>query len=270
MLCGTGLGSAVAPLAAYKLTAAFGWRGAYLALGLTALCVVPMLLWIFRDSSDVAGVRKSDRTRLVTLGQLLRSRHFYALAYAGLMLTVTLATMLIHIVPLLTSMGIGRGTAAAIAGSIGLSSIAGRIVMGFLLDRSKGPALGACTFALPMVAAGLLLIGGNVVWIAALAAILLGFASGGETDILAFMTTRYFGVRIYGRVFGLFAAAMAFGMGMGPWLTGLWIDGNGSYRTLLMALIPFTALAALLIGTLGPWRQVIALADSEATNGQTA
>jgi predicted MFS family arabinose efflux permease len=59
---------------------------------------------------------------------------------------------------MLSGTGIARATAAGIAGTLGITSIIGRLSVGLLLDRTKGPQVAAISLALPAVSALLLLI----------------------------------------------------------------------------------------------------------------
>lgn len=256
-LCGAGLGSSLIPLAAHWLTSILGWRGAFFSLGSSALLVVPLLIWAFRDKQDIEPASKRSREASIPFSLLFRSRHFYALAFAGFFLATTVITLLVHLVALLTASGLDRGTAAAIMGLIGISTVVGRLLTGAVLDRSSGPLIGGISFSLPILTAILLLVGSGDVWIVGAAVTIFGLALGAEGDILAYMTARYFGVAGYGGVFSLYVSLMALGTGFGPWLASLWVDAGGAYSALLIVMIPFSATAALLVATLGPWRLVV-------------
>ena len=81
---------------------------------------------------------------------------------------------------------------------MGLSTIAGRLVSGYLLDRFFAPYVAAALFLLPLAGVGILAAGpGGPALI--LAAIALGFGLGAEVDVIGFMVSRYFGLRSYGR-----------------------------------------------------------------------
>ena len=259
-LCGGGLGTAVIPIITSQLIVHFDWRHTYLVMGAAVLCLLPPLLLAFRATLSLkkdGPTAARSKGASIPLARLFRSRHFYALAYAAFMLTLTQVAISIHFVPMLTAKGISITEAAAISGLIGLSSIFGRLVMGLALDRSSGPWVGATSFALPMVTAILFLFGGPSPWMAGVAALSLGLASGAEADVIPYMTTRYFGVPVFGSVFSLFAVAMSLGVGVGPLLASLSVDVTGSYVLALSCVIPLSALALAGLATLGPWRLVI-------------
>ena len=106
-----------------------------------------------------------------------------------------------HLVPLLTDRGFALGQATATLSAVGLSTIAGRLVSGYLLDRFFAPYVAAALFLLPLAGVGILAAGpGGPALI--LAAIALGFGLGAEVDVIGFMVSRYFGLRSYGEIYG--------------------------------------------------------------------
>jgi MFS family permease len=164
----------------------------------------------------------------------------------------------------LASKGHSAIQASAIAGLIGLASIVGRLITGVVMDRSSGPIMGVLCFALPIIASILLLTDGSSAWVAAIAALTLGFCAGAEMDVIGYVTARYFGSRGFGGVFSLLAVAMAIGVGVGPWAASWSFDLTRSYDLLLINVIPLSALAGLVLATLGPWRLVLSTAGEDA------
>ena len=57
-------------------------------------------------------------------------------------------------------------------------------------------------------------------------AIALGLAVGAEIDIVAYLTTRYFGFRRYGVIYGWLYGMFIFGTGVGPPLMGAVFDSS--------------------------------------------
>jgi MFS family permease len=65
------------------------------------------------------------------------------------------------------------------------------------------------------------------------------------------MTTRYIGLRAYGKAYGVITGSSSLAAGVGPWIGGLVYDHFGGYGVLLTATIPLTLLCGLLIASLG-------------------
>ena len=95
---------------------------------------------------------------------------------------------------------------------------------------------------------------GRTLAITFLGAFLIGLGLGAEVDMIAYLVSRYFGLRsfaeIYSLVFGAFALSGAFG----PLLMGAGFDFTGSYHAPLTAFFAATLVAAILMIRLGPYR----------------
>jgi MFS family permease len=248
-LCGTGVGSLVTPLAANFLIDRFGWRLAFARLGLGwAAIILPILLLFFFDARDI-GRRTATASPApgvlagLTVRQGLRSRSFYTLALVALIATTMIVGTVVHLVPMLSGTGIARATAAGIAGTLGITSIIGRLSVGLLLDRTKGPQVAAISLALPAVSALLLLLAPGSVPVAIAAAAVLGLSIGAELDSVIYLATRYFGLRNYGALFGFIAALISIGTGLGPLTGSALFDHFGSYQPFLLTI--YTGRAAV-------------------------
>jgi MFS family permease len=67
-----------------------------------------------------------------------------------------------------------------------------------------------------------------------LAALLIGLSIGTEFDLLAYLTTRYFGLSSFGMVYGLMFSAFLVGTSFGPPTFGASFDQYGSYINVLI------------------------------------
>ena len=252
-LCGTGIGLGVMPSIANSLLEYGGWRFAYLSLGAgAALIGLPMILLFFHDP-PARGAGGSNRALLpgYTIAEGLRSTKFLRLALASLLITTAIISLSVHFVPILASLAVSRGDAAAIASSIGIASITGRIASGYLLDRYSGPLIAAISFGLPILACVLLLTFDGSHVSAIVIGLVIGASLGAEIDVVAFLSARYFGLRNYGFLFGSIAGLLSLGAGLGPTLAGMIYDRYGSYEPLMWALIPVFLVSAALVGSLG-------------------
>jgi len=87
------------------------------------------------------------------------------------------------------------------------------------------------------------------------AAVCLGLAAGAELDLLAFLTSRYFGVTHYGAIFGGIYAFFTVGSGLAPLMYARTFDLLGTYRPILMIAAGFLAIAICLLLSLGKYPQ---------------
>ena len=91
-----------------------------------------------------------------------------------------------------------------------------------------------------------------------LAAVLMGLGFGAEFDLLSYFISRYLGLKIYGKIYGLMYSAFSLGAGIGPLLMGMSYDRLGNYNTGLWYLFAAICIAVVLLGKLGPYRYGVA------------
>jgi MFS family permease len=134
---------------------------------------------------------------------------------------------------------------------LGLAAMAGGLSTGFLLDRFKAGGV-AAGFILAMVIFSVLTLAfPGVIRITIPAVILLGLSVGAEVNVLAYLVTRYFGLRSFGVTFATIGGFMAIANGAGPVGISLIYDNTASYHLGLLASIPICIVSALLILSLG-------------------
>jgi cyanate permease len=78
-----------------------------------------------------------------------------------------------------------------------------------------------------------------------------GLAAGAEMEQVAFITSRYFGLKAYGQVYAAQYIAFQLAVGVGPMLAGRIFDITGSYLLALHLCVGAFFGGALLIATLG-------------------
>jgi MFS family permease len=251
-MAGVGLGTALLPPVAGALILAVGWRGAYIGLGVALLAVVvPVLLFLIRE--PVRGHVRTVVEEGLTAAQAIRTRPFWILAVAFFLLALTAAGLTAHIVPLLTDRGVAPRQAAAVISVIGVALIVGRLIAGYLLDRVFAPYVAVAFTLLPLVGVVLLLVAVTVP-VAIVAALLVGLGLGAEVDLIAFLLSRYLGMRAFGEIYGYLFALFMLGNGMGPVVLGASFQATGSYTPALVACAAGLVVASGLVLRLGPYR----------------
>lgn len=268
-LIGTSACAGTLPIIAAAMIDALGWRGAYMALaGLALLIQVPLVL-AFIPAAKPRGPVPADAvpapvpvsvpdTPAVVHGglskaQILRTSRFWKLCIVSVLAVTGLVGLMVHFVPMLSDAGMDRGLAVKIAGAIGLSSLAGRLLGGYFLDRAPGTIIGGVIFSLPIIVCVLLFLDSGSPAVAIVAALLLGLSFGGESDVIAYLSTRYFGLRHYGFGYSIITACMVAGGGLGPWLAAVVFDRTGNYGDFILYLMASFAICAVLVATLGPY-----------------
>lgn len=246
VMAGVGTGAMVFPPIAQALISGYGWRAAYITLGLVVLLLGIPLTAIFvrerpRDNGESHAMLGG-----MTVAQDLRSRVFWILIATLFLSSVSVNGAITHLSPLLTDRGVPAANAALAASMLGLASFFGRLVTGFLLDRFFGPRVGFCLCA--MSAGGILVLaraGSSAPGMAA--AVLIGVGVGAEADFTPYLLTRYFGLRAFSTLYGFTWTAYAIAGAIGPVWMGEAFDATGSYGSLLMFLSVTTLVAAGLL-----------------------
>jgi len=148
--------------------------------------------------------------------------------------------------------GASPGQAAAAQSMLGVSLIFGRVFAGYLMDRFFAPRV-AIAFLLGPIVGLSLLASGAAGLPAFVASILVGLATGAEFDVMSYLTSRYFGLRSFGKIYGYFFAVFQLGAASGPILMGYTYDMSGEYTGALWALVGATTLACVLAASFSPY-----------------
>ena len=83
--------------------------------------------------------------------------------------------------------------------------------------------------------------------------LIFGYSGGAYLQVCTYLTTRYGGLRHFGKIFGIMAGLMALAAGIGPVVAGVIYDHFGNYTMLLLGGIPLGLTAGWLVGGLGPY-----------------
>ncbi|ABE43992.1 MFS transporter [Polaromonas sp. JS666] len=253
-MSGVGLGAALVPQFAQMLVANVGWKGAYLGLAaltfVVGVCAVGLA--VREPGKDHRSQAGAGNLPGLTGRQALRSSVFWKLAISFAAVAFATNGVIAHVVPMLVDRGVGPSVATTALGFAGLALIGGRLLAGFLLDRIFAPHVAAFFFAIPLIGIGILF--SNVApGYAAVAVVMVGLGLGAEVDLIAFLLSRYLGLRSFGEIYGYLFAAFMLGSGAGPYMMGFVFDATGSYTAALAGLSGVLVIACLLLLSLGKY-----------------
>jgi predicted MFS family arabinose efflux permease len=253
MLVGTSVAAVVIPPLVTGAIGSFGWRGAHLVVaGLPLLVGLPMALLLLREpGAGEAPAVEASAASGVDLAAALRDRRFWTIFASIFLVAFAYGGAHIHMPEIVRLRGFAKDQAATVMQVLGLSILAGRVVTGLLLDRFWAPAVCLPILCLPAIAVFLLTGGSMTFATVALAAFLLGFAAGAESDLIAYLASRYFGMAHYGRIYGTLYMAFALASAFSPAVYGRVRDVTGSYDLMLFAAAGLFVGGALLLLTLG-------------------
>ena len=262
---GVGVSSFMMPSVAFALISDAGWRAAYLWIGLMVLVVTvpvglflkenPSMLGLWPDGdvrSQPVGGKALSAAPGMTGWEALQSRTFWLLFAAVLFVAMSVIGCLIQLVPILTERGISPQAAAFAASLLGGAVMPGRIVSGLLMDRFFAPTVAMVFFACAGLGVFVLWTGSGGAWVF-VAAFLVGLGMGAEGETIAYLVSRYFGLRAFSEIYGYALISFAMGGVIGPPLMGIAFDITGSYSQALGVLLVSIVVGLTLMRKLGPY-----------------
>jgi len=265
MMMGLSSGAILMPPIAQRLIVLFGWRTAYAIVGFVVLAIsVPVVGIFLKDSPEKMGLQPDGEPDLntgsterkneqgVNWSVARREPTFWFLASAFFLLGASVHACVIHLVPMLTDRGISVERAAFASSLLGVALLIGRVFTGYFLDRFFGPYVAMLLFSGVAVGISLFLTGAGGS-LPLLAVFLVGLGMGAEADIIAYLTSRYFGLRSFGEIYGYLFATFTLAGALGPVLMGVGFDHLGSYRAPLLFFLAATLVATALLSRLGPY-----------------
>ena len=243
-LIGTGISGALVKLLAAAVTESYGWRAAYVAVGaLPLLIAFPVAYFFFHDITDEGGSKRAGDLRQhhsdsnmtapvygLTLRQAFMDWRLWLLIFLFVPLSFAIGGPIPNIETMLGSKGFDRMDAVFLASCLGYAVFCGRLLGGFLIDHIWAPAVGCALLMLPAISMYLLMADDLSYAMALLSIALLGVAAGMEYDLLAYIVSRYFGIRAYGSIYGVLYAFFGLGAGFGPAVFGRAYETTGSYN----------------------------------------
>jgi hypothetical protein len=245
----------------HAVIGAFGWQAALVGLAILPMVLVyPTALMLLKSGHTALPVRSARVLELdgFTIGEAKRQWRFGVLIVASIF-GAALPGIIPHLEHAIELQGGSEAGALLTTGIMGLSLLAGRLLGGCLSDRLWAPGICAAFFVCGAAAAvGLaqpdLGRGGLIACVAA-----IGLTAGGEFELLAYVSARYFGLRSYGAIFGvLWGVTIGFG-GVWTYLIGRLVDATGGYTVPLQICGLALCAAAALYCTLAKapeWRPV--------------
>ena len=135
---------------------------------------------------------------------------------------------------------------------IGLALIFGRVLAGYLLDKFFAPYVAIAFLCGPII--GMLLLSqGGAGTAAVLSAVLLGLGVGAEVDLIAYLVSRYFGLKAFGEIYGYLFGIFIVGTAIGPLIMAFGFDNFGDYSPMLVVFAGLLGLSCLLLLRLGAY-----------------
>ncbi len=248
---GIAVGAVVAPALAAYLIEAYSWQvGFYGLAALPVLVGAPIALFAISEAPTItAAHEKKAEAPGMDAATAYKTREFLVLFTVFLIVATCLHGVQIHLPSLLEDRGLTTQAAVGAFSLLFAVTAVTRIAAGFLFDRMFAPIIGGVLFVLGGIGIAMMM----PTWAALyylIAAALIGIATGAETDLLAYLTGRYFGLKAFGQVYGGLFLAFMIGSAVGPYALGFGFDATGNYDLTLTACAVGMLIACGLLVTL--------------------
>ena len=262
------LGAAALSLVYQFLIAHYGWRSAFLALGIAlwVLVVIPGVIFLRRQPEDLGlapdglsapprqdgsfSLRQERQTNATepswTRGDAMRTSTLWLLIASTFLASLGTGGIAFHTVAYFTDNQIAPGIAAGALSVMALSGAMGNALWGALAERIQPRLLNVVTMLMSAGAVALLTQARSPLT-AYIFALLFGLNARGAAVLTQILLARYFGRHSYGAISSVLDPFHKGGLGLGPFLAGMVFDFAGNYQTIFAVFLANYLLSALLI-----------------------
>ena len=262
------LGSAALSLIYQFFVTHYGWRSAFLALGISlwVLVVIPGAIFLRRQPEDLGlapdGLsplpqadsplslqkeRQNTGAELSwTRGEAMRTGALWLLVASAFLASIGTGGIAFHTVAYFTDRSIAPVVAAGALSLMALSGAMGNGLWGALAERMQPRRLSVTTM---LIAAGAVALLTQVrePFTAYVFAVLFGLNARGAAVLTQILLARYFGRRSYGAISSVLDPFHKGGLGLGALFAGVAFDFTGNYETIFFIFMGSYVLSALLI-----------------------
>jgi len=246
---GIGTGGAVVPLISAAIEKNLGWHMALASLGVLVILIAFPMAWFIKDSSGDK-VEKIKSKEIVSIRTILRNPNFYLLAIGSMCSIGAVSSIYQHMKLYLRDLDYSQANAAQVMSFLMFSSLAGRVLMGFLADLINRKYVMILIYLIVSCSIPLLLLPdfpGRIY----LFAVIFGIGLGGDYMIIPLMAADLFGLKALGRTMGIILVADGIAEASFPWLVGhLYEVAYKSYATGFIFLIGLALLGAVIVAFL--------------------
>jgi MFS family permease len=236
---GLGFGGAVSPLLVHWLIETFGWRRAFEVIGaIIAATLFPIGIWVTRSAPRDLGLRPDGAASNTaaeaasapsrTARQALGTANFWLLLLGSTLVIGVIGTVISHFILFLKDEGYSSGWASRALSILLLSSLAGRVIVGYVADRFTRKNVMALFYLIIALAVPVLFLHHQPRAVIGFA-ILFGFAMGADYMLIPLVAVDCFGLSALGKILALIIMADSLGQTFGPVMAGRIFDIRHSY-----------------------------------------
>ncbi len=264
VISGVGIGILIGSMVANQLILAYGWRTAFLIIGITLLVIATAAAQFMKSDPhhtgqpaygehDLATGDRHVEVPSLSLKETISTWQFWMIFLMMTCYGYCLLAVQVHLVPYLTDIGFSATIAASLVAIAGGTSIIGRIPLGILGDKIGNKKAFIVGFILLLMSLVLLLFTRDI-WGLYLFAVIFGIAYGTCAVQQSPLLAALFGLRSLGLIFGVAGLGFTLGAAAGPFISGYIFDTTKSYLPAFIICIIVCALGLVLNIILKPPR----------------
>jgi MFS family permease len=237
----------------------WGWSAAYAGLAaLTAFLVIPPVQFFMPRSLNRRAKESTDEKTPATktgaadwtVKRALTNSAFWLLFTARTLASMGNQVIVTHQIAHAVDVGYAKVFAASIFGLMGVISIGGRILFGYLADVMNRQMV--FTWVQIISALGIFALlsmhDATAPWLLYTYAVCYGLGQGSRALVLSAISADIFHGKHFGAIFGYFTFSIGLGGAIGAWLGGFLFDVTKSYA------VPFwVSLACLVVSVFIVW-----------------
>jgi MFS family permease len=240
---GLGLGGVIAPLLVNGLARSLGWRHALELVGTMVLLVLlPVGIWVTRSAPEELGLvpdglaaaelaRENSTLQdssSIGVAHAVRSTAFWLILAGATLVVGAIGAVIQHFILFLRDAGYSATSAARYFTILLASSLAGRVIVGYLADRFRKTHIMAFFYFL-IGASVFLLANPHSSFLLWTFTILFGFSMGADYMLIPLVTAECFGTAALGKLLALIIMGYSIGQWAAPWIVGRLFDARHSY-----------------------------------------
>jgi MFS family permease len=265
VMMGGGVCTTLLPGLAHLAIAKTGWQNTYPEIALVMIIITLPVTWLFLvDKPADAGVDPAAWGETTTSSELqeqeayvplrrsidvLATRDFWLMSISMALAALALFGLVPHFVPILSSWGYSSGETALMMSLLGVGSLSGRVIAGWLLDRMPSRVVAGLVFVVAGASMWVISLEHQSRVIVGIGAVLMGTVVGSENDIVGYMVSRYFPKKFFGQIYGYGYMIFTAGAATGPAVVAaLSISDHAQHFTLFYLAASLLVAAIMVMG----------------------
>jgi len=256
-VAGVGLGSVIWPSVSQWLISSYGWRQAYVILGIVALIIFIPVAQFMKHSPQRIGLKPYgenettdtqsllQRVEGLSVTQVIKTGRFWIFGLALFCYSFIVQITIVHLAPYAIDTGISTVIAASVVSIMGAVSIIGKLSIGLVSDR-VGTKMSMTIAFILLTLAMIWILFTSELWMFYIFTLIIGVAFGAEPVVLSLVPAELFGLKYLGTIAAVTMLWGTVGAAIGVPLAGTIFDITGSYRIAFLICVASGILAVAL------------------------